>query len=294
MRIALAQVTSGPDPQANLALVRDWTGRAAAAGADLVVFPEATMKAFGQSLRGVAEPLDGPWAREVAEIAERADIVVMVGMFTPGEPEHGEAGAARSADPGQGRPRIRNTLLVTGRGIHDGYDKLHLFDAFGFRESRTVAPGGDPCLVSVPARDGGGALVGLSICYDVRFPALYTALAAAGATVHVVPASWQDGPGKLEQWRLACRARALDTTSWVLACGQAVPTGLTAGSPAEAPTGVGHSMVVDPSGSVVAELGPEADLLVLDIDPDAAFTARTALPVLANRVTDLPAVRRLA
>lgn len=291
MRIALAQVSSGPDPAANLTLVGEWTARAAVAGADLVVFPEATMKAFGHSLRGVAEELDGPWAQQVAAYADRADIVVMAGMFTPGEPEpSGPEGPSRNA----GRARVRNTLLVTGRGIHDGYDKVHLFDAFDFRESRTVAPGEAPCLVSVPSRDGGGALVGLSICYDVRFPALYTALAAAGATVHVVPASWQDGPGKLEQWRLACRARALDTTSWVLACGQAVPASATPGVSTGAPTGVGHSMVVDPSGEVIAELGATADLLVVEIDPDRALRARTELPVLANRVIDLPRVRRLA
>lgn len=291
MRIALAQVSSGPDPRANLALVGEWTSRAAAAGADLVVFPEATMKAFGQSLRGVAEPLDGPWARAVAEYADRSDLVVMAGMFTPGDPGPEAPDRPAAAAP---PARIRNTLLVTGRGIHDGYDKLHLFDALGFRESRTVAPGTDPCLVSVPARDGGGALIGLSICYDVRFPALFTALAAAGATVHVVPASWQDGPGKLEQWRLTCRARAADTTSWVLACGQAVPAGATPGTGGGAPRGVGHSMVVDPTGTVAAELGPAPDLLVLDLDPDEALRARTALPVLANRVTELPPVRRLA
>lgn len=282
MRIALAQLTTGPLPEANLLLVGEWTARAAAAGADLVVFPEATMKAFGESLRGVAEPLDGPWARGVAAYAEEHDIVVMAGMFTPGEPD------------ASGRPRVRNTLLVTGRGIHDGYDKIHLFDAFGFQESRTIQPGQHPCTVSIPARAGGGIVVGLSICYDVRFPALQVALAEAGATAQVVAASWQDGPGKLEQWRLTCRARAADTTSWVLACGQAVPPDASAGLSTGAPTGVGHSMVVDPTGTVVAELDDGPDLLVRDIDADPVLRARRELPVLTNRVSDLPVVRRLA
>ncbi|SDB91557.1 Predicted amidohydrolase [Raineyella antarctica] len=281
MRIALAQMVAGPDPQDNLAELGGWVARAADAGADLVVFPEATMKAFGGSLRGVAEPLDGPWARGVAASAEEHDIVVVAGMFTPGAPGEGD------------RPRVRNTLLVTGRGIHDGYDKVHLFDAFGFQESRTVEQGEAPCSVSVPARAGGGTVMGLTVCYDVRFPALYTALAEAGATTHVVAASWQDGPGKLEQWRLVCRARAIDTGSWVLACGQAVPADPAARRSA-APTGVGHSMVVDPVGMVVAELGKEPGLLVHDIDPGLAAATRRELPVLANRVADLPAVRRLA
>lgn len=282
MRIALAQLAAGPVPQDNLADLGRWTARAADAGADLVVFPEATMKAFGSSLRGVAEPLRGPWARGVAASADQHDIVVMVGMFSPGLPED------------SGRERLRNTLLVTGRGIHDGYDKIHLFDAYGFQESRTVEPGEDPCTVSIPARAGGGTVIGLSVCYDVRFPGLFTALAEAGATTHVVVASWQDGPGKLEQWRLTCRARAVDTGSWVLACGQAVPAGAVPGRGGGAPTGVGHSMVVDPTGAVVAELGEGPDLLVLDIDPEQAYATRRELPVLANRVVDLPAVRRLA
>ncbi|WOP18412.1 carbon-nitrogen hydrolase family protein [Raineyella sp. LH-20] len=289
MRIALAQVSSGPDPVDNLATIGEWTARAADENADLVVFPEAMMKAFGRGLRDVAEPVDGPWARAVADHADRHDLVAMAGMFTPEDPDRPEGRGS-----GTSTPRIRNTLLVTGRGIHDGYDKLHLFDAFGFQESRTVAPGIDPCLVSVPARVGGGALVGLSICYDVRFPALFKALAEAGATVQVVAACWQDGPGKLEQWRLTCRARAADSTSWVLACGQPVPEGTAPGTATGAPRGVGHSMVVDPTGTVVAELGAGPDLLIVDLDPEEATRTRVALPVLANRVTELEPVRRLA
>lgn len=282
MRIALAQLSTGPEPQANLAEVGRWTARAAEAGADLVVFPEATMKAFGTSLRGVADPLQGPWAQGVAAFAEQHDIVVMAGMFTPGS-----VGSS-------GRERFRNSLLVTGRGIHDGYDKIHLFDAFGFQESRTVAPGEDPCTVSVPARQGGGTVVGLAICYDVRFPALFAALARAGASTIVVAASWQDGPGKLDQWRLVCRARAVDTGSWLLACGQALPPGDERGQAGRPPTGIGHSLVVDPTGTVVAELADGPGLLVHDIDPVLSGRTRSELPLLANAVTDLPPVRRLA
>ena len=282
MRIALAQLSAGPVPADTLADVGRWTARAAAAGADLVVFPEATMKAFGASLRGVAEPIGGPWGSAVAAYADQHDVVVMVGMFTPGRPDD------------SGRERVRNTLLVTGRGIHDGYDKIHLFDAYGFQESRTVEAGEDPCTVSIPARAGGGTVMGLSVCYDVRFPGLFTALADAGATTQVVIASWQDGPGKLDQWRLSCRARAVDTGSWLLACGQAVPTGAVSGRGGGAPTGVGHSMGVDPTGSVVAERGDGPERRVCDCDPAQASATRRELPVLANRVVDLLAVRRLA
>jgi predicted amidohydrolase len=139
--------------------------------------------------------------------------------------------------------RVRNTLLVTGRGTHLGYDKIHLFDAFGFTESATVAPGETPVLVEVD-----GVALGLATCYDLRFPELFRHLAAEGAAAVLVAASWGAGEGKREQWELLARARALDSTAWVLACGQADPAASGLDYGATAPTGVGHSVVVDPAG----------------------------------------------
>ncbi|PQM44799.1 Hydrolase [Mycobacterium talmoniae] len=155
MRIALAQILSGTDPAANLELVREYTGRAVEAGAALVVFPEATMCRFGVPLQPIAEPTDGPWADAVRRIAAEAGVTVIAGMFTP-----------------SGDGRVTNTLLATGPGTDAHYDKIHLYDAFGFTESRTVAPGSQPVVITV---DGIG--VGLSTCYDIRFPELYTELA---------------------------------------------------------------------------------------------------------------------
>ena len=125
---------------------------------------------------------------------------------------------------GQG-VRVRNTLLVTGPTgggdeIHTGYDKIHLFDAFGFAESDTVEPGDATRVVTV---DGVG--VGLSVCYDIRFPGQYTALASAGARLTLCSASWGAGPGKVDQWRLLARARALDSTTFLLAAGTVVVIG---------------------------------------------------------------------
>ena len=112
---------------------------------------------------------------------------------------------------------MHNTLLLTGAGVDEvTYRKIHLFDAFGFLESDTVDPGDEP--VTFPVGD---TTVGVATCYDIRFPRLFTRLAHDGATVSVVGASWGDGPGKVEQWELLARARALDTTSWVVAVGQA-------------------------------------------------------------------------
>ncbi len=259
MRIALAQICSGTDPVANLELVDDYAALAADAGARLVVFPEATMCRFGVPLKPVAEPLDGPWASRVRAIADQAGVAVVAGMFCP------------SPDG-----RVTNTLIATGLGIDAHYHKIHLYDAFGFTESRTVAPGREPVLIEVD-----GVAIGLTTCYDVRFPALYTKLALAGAQVITVSASWGSGPGKLDQWRLLCRARALDSTSFVAAAGQAYPGDALAA--ANGPTGVGGSLVASPMGEVVVEAADDPRLVVADIDLDEVGAARDTVAVLRNR-----------
>jgi predicted amidohydrolase len=261
MRVAVAQILSGTDPTDNLQLVRDYTGRAAEAGATLVVFPEATMCRFGVPLAPIAEPVDGPWADGVRAIAADAGITVVAGMFTP-------------VDDG----RVANTLLAAGPGTPNQpdthYDKIHLYDAFGFTESRTVAPGREPVVITV---DGVG--VGLTTCYDIRFPELFTTLARRGAQLIVVSAAWAAGPGKLEQWTLLARARALDCTSYVVAAGQAEPGEPLASS---APTGVGGSLVVSPFGDVVASAGADPQLLVADLALEQVAKARETIAVLRN------------
>jgi deaminated glutathione amidase len=261
LRVALCQITATPEPRANLELVRDGVRRAAADGAAVVVFPEATMACFGAALGPLAEPLDGPFASEVAAIAEASSVVVVAGMFRP-------------APDG----RVFNTLLVTGGGRHLGYDKIHLFDAFGFAESRTVAPGDAQLTVEVD-----GFTLGLATCYDVRFPELFRALADAGAEAVVLAASWGNGPGKREQWELLVRARALDCTSWLVACGQADPTASGQAAAPGVPTGIGFSTVVDPFGRVTAQLGEAPGQLVVELDRALVAEARRAIPVLANR-----------
>lgn len=263
MRIALAQILSGTDPAANLQLVREYAERAADAGARLAVFPEATMCRFGVPLRPIAEPVDGPWANGVRRIAADTGVTVVAGMFAP-------------TDDG----RVTNTLIAAGPGTPNEpdahYDKIHLYDAFGFTESRTVAPGRQPVVIEV---DGVG--VGLTLCYDVRFPALYTELADRGAQLIVVCASWGSGPGKLEQWTLLVRARALDSSCFVIAAGQADPGGALSAS--GAPTGVGGSLVASPLGDVVACAGSQPQLIVADIDLGDVTKARDNLAVLRNR-----------
>lgn len=266
MKIALAQIITGRDLEANLALVEEHARRAKDGGAGLVVFPEATMRAFGNSLTDIAEPLEGPWAARVRAIAADLEIVIVAGMFTPG------------ASSGEGPIKVRNTLLVTGPGVETSYDKVHLFDAFGFLESDTVDAGTGPVTF-----DAGGVTFGLATCYDVRFPALFTANADRGAVANIVCASWGSGPGKIEQWRLLARARAVDTTTYVLACGQGDPASQGLETKGSAPTGVGHSAFVSPLGEVLEELDGGTGLLFADLDPAVVKEARTKLPVLANR-----------
>lgn len=258
MRIALAQIIASTDPWANLELVRDQCRVAAAAGVDLVVFPEATMCSFTRDPAEVAEPLDGPWATRVREVAAELHVTVAVGMFTPA---------------GQGR--VRNTLLVSGEA-EAAYDKIHLYDALGNRESDKVAPGDETVVVEV-----GGVGVGLATCYDVRFPELFTTLARNGAQVVLVPAAWAPGPGKSHQWRTLTTARALDSTSIVVAVDQGC-----AGDPEQSgpPTGVGLSRVVAADGTVLHELGRGPELVVVDVDPATVPGVREQLPVLRTAV----------
>ncbi|WP_304118099.1 carbon-nitrogen hydrolase family protein [Mycolicibacterium bacteremicum] len=258
MRIALAQIRSGTDPAANLELVDTYSREAAAAGAELVLFPEATMCRFGVPLAPVAEPLDGRWADGVRAIAADAGLTVVAGMFCP-----------------SGDGRVTNTLIASGAGVDAHYDKIHLYDAFGFAESDTVAPGSRPTVITV-----GDVQVGLTLCYDVRFPELYLDLADRGAQLITVHASWGTGPGKLDQWTLLARARAIDTTGIVAAVDQAY----AGAEVAAGPTGVGGSLVASATGEIIAAAQDDPQLVVTDIDLAGAAKTRETIAVLRNRV----------
>jgi predicted amidohydrolase len=262
LRTALCQFTAGTDPEENLRTIDGLAERAAAEGAQLAVFPEAAMVRFGVPLGPVAQPLDGPWAEGVRQSARRHGLTIVAGMFTPGS-----------------EGRVANTLIATGPGVDTSYDKIHLYDAFGFAESRTVAPGSQ-----VVTLDVAGVRVGLATCYDVRFPELFRAHADEGAVLSVLPASWGSGPGKLDQWELLVRARALDATVWLAAVGQAPPgpdADIT--QPTKAPLGIGHSALVGPDGGIREQAGVAPELLVAEVDTEEAERVRAAVAVLDNR-----------
>lgn len=253
LSLALVQAASGLDPADNRAAL----GRLAPAGHDLVVFPEAFARDFGEAGSDVspyAEPLDGPFATEVARVAGARGTTVVAGMFE------------RSDDP----DRPYNTLVVRG-GAEASYRKVHLYDSFGYRESDRLTAGPvEPAVTEIA-----GWRVGLMTCYDLRFPELSRRLVDAGAELIVVPAAWVAGPRKVHHWRTLVTARAIENTVYVAAVGQ------------PAPRYTGHSMVVDPLGEVLAEAGPgdagEPLVLTAEVDRGTLADARRTNPSLANR-----------
>lgn len=249
LRVALVQHASGLDPEANRALLDEL----APTDADLVVFPEAFARDFGEAgsdVSGHAEPLDGPFATEVERVAADRAGTVVAGMFEVGD------------DP----ERPFNTLVVRG-SAHASYRKIHLYDSFGYRESDRLSAG-DPTPVVV---DLAGFGVGLMTCYDLRFPELARGLVDAGAEVLVLPAAWVAGPHKVEHWRTLARARAIENTCYVVAVGQ------------PGPRYTGHSLVVDPFGEVVAEAGEGPEVLDAVLEHTLLERARSTNPSLANR-----------
>jgi deaminated glutathione amidase len=264
MRVALGQIPVSSRPAVNLERVQTALREAAGGGADLAVFPEATQVRFGSDLQAAAEPLDGPFCSGLAAAAKDTGVGLVAGVFEP-------------APDG----RVYNTAVVfDGRGeLVASYRKLHLFDAFGHRESDQVAAGSAPVVCTLA-----GVRAGLAICYDVRFPELFRALAAGGAELVVLPAAWAAGLFKEEHWVTLVRARAIENTVWVAAVGQVPDPDERA---TRAATGVGRSMLVDPLGVVRLDLGPMPGLAVGEVDAGLVETVRATVPSLANRRDDV-------
>ncbi|MGH8981751.1 MAG: carbon-nitrogen hydrolase family protein [Acidimicrobiales bacterium] len=265
MRAAAVQVATTFDAAENRRLVSDRIGAAARAGAHLVVLPEATMCTFGGpsfDLAAVAEPLDGPFFDAVRTGAARHGLTVVAGMFE------------RSARAG----RAFNTVVVAGPvgELLGAYRKLHLFDALGAMESARL-DSGDP-ESGLVTFEVGGMVAGIMTCYDLRFPEMARALVDRGAELLVLPAHWYSGPGKPEVWATLVRARAIESTAYVVAAGK------------PAPEGVGRSVIVDPMGEVCAALGEDDDdCAVADVEASRVAEVRRVLPVLEHRRFDVVA-----
>jgi deaminated glutathione amidase len=264
MRVALCQIPVSSQPSINLDRVRAALAEAAAAQADLAVFPEATQIRFGCDPRPVAAPVDGSFGADLAAAAADAGVALVAGIFTPSQDG-----------------RVYNTAVLFDRTgeLVAAYRKLHLFDAFGQQESALVAPG-DEAVVAKLA----GLSVGLQICYDLRFPELTRTLTSRGADLIVMPAAWGAGLFKEEHWITLARARAIENTVWVAAAGQ-VPD--PDEPPTRAPTGIGRSVLIDPMGTVRLDLGPFPGVGVAEVDTGFTAQVRRSIPSLEHRRPDV-------
>lgn len=254
--VAVAQFAPTADPAANLTLIEELVARAVARGARVVLFPEYSSyftDPFDESLAANAQDLDGEFTRSLTALAGRHDVVLVAGLLERG---------------GDGR-HVRNTVVAVGAdGIRATYRKLHLYDAFGQRESDWVEPGE---IAEPETFDVGGLRFALMTCYDLRFPEVARLLADTGADVILVAAEWVRGPLKEHHWRTLLHARAIENTLFVAAADHPPPLG------------VGSSMIIDPQGVEIAAIGTTSDVAVAHLDPDAVTRVRRVNPSLALR-----------
>ena len=263
-RIALLQMTSGIVPASNATTLENAIAEAAVAGAAMLFTPEMSGLIDRDRARAathiVAED-DDPVLAGVREAAARAGIWVHLGSL-----------AVRAQD---GRLANRGFVIDASGTIRARYDKLHLFDVDlptgeSWRESAAYAPGETASAIETPV-----GVVGLSICYDLRFPKLYGALSDAGATILSVPAAFTRPTGAAH-WHLLLRARAIENACWVIAAAQ---TGVHEDGRAT----YGHSLVIDPWGDVVLDMGEAAGIGYAAIEPARIAEVRSRIPVIDHR-----------
>lgn len=268
----LVQLSVSDDPERNLPVTRALVREAAQGGAGWVLTPEAT-NLLGASrerqehvLRTEAEDQTLAVLREDAR---ELGIWLLIGSLS-----------LKTGDPGESRFANRSFLIAPDGSIRARYDKLHMFDVTvseseSYRESAAFRPGGRAVLAQGPLP------VGMSVCYDLRFPALYRALAQAGAEVLTVPAAFNDTTGAAH-WEVLLRARAIETGCFVLAPAQC-GTHASHAEPDRRPRrSHGHSLAVGPWGEVLADGGTEPGVTFVTLDPAAVLGARSRIPSLTH------------
>ncbi len=256
--IAVAQFAPGDDTGDNIERMSRLAGDAANRGAMLVVFPEYSSyftPALDASWVEHAQTLHGPFVRALAELAAELGIHIVAGMAERVPEEH---------------KRVANTLVALDPHgeLVAHYRKVHLYDAFGQRESEWIVPGPVEEPRTFPFA---GFTVGLQTCYDIRFPEVTRHLVDAGADLVLVPSEWVRGPLKEAHWRTLLTARAIENTVYLAAADHTPPIG------------VGNSMVVDPMGVELAGLGEAAGVAVAWITPSRVAEVRRVNPALALR-----------
>jgi predicted amidohydrolase len=263
LRAAAVQLTATPDKARNLETADRLVRRAAADGARLVVLPEKwSLLGRGADLRDGAEPIDGPAVTWALGAARELGIDLVAGSV---------------AERVNGEGKLRNTSLHIGPDgeVKAVYRKVHMFDVevegTVYRESDHEAPGEDVVLSAT----ADGVELGLTVCYDVRFPELYRILAVRGARIVTIPAAFTV-PTTRDHWEVLVRARAIEDQCFVIAANQV-------GEHVEGLRSGGRSMIVDPWGLVLAQAADSETVITADLDLDAQAAIRTRLPSLANR-----------
>ncbi|MBI2180264.1 MAG: carbon-nitrogen hydrolase family protein [Deltaproteobacteria bacterium] len=261
-KIAIAQISSSTEKAENLKAALFLTQEARAKGAQLIAFPEFLM-AFSpasqtaEELAALAESVDGSFVTAFRDAARAARIGILATIYE----------RCSSSN------RVYDTAVWIDNegGIAAVYRKLHLYDAFGFKESDKFLAGDD----IAPLVTNGDARIGIMICYDLRFPEMARMLSLAGANVMIAPSGWVQGDLKVEHWQTMIKARALENGCYVIAPNQA------------GNIYTGHSMVVDPLGRVLADMGEREGIEIVELDLALVNETRQKLPLLKNRRTEV-------
>ena len=264
-KIAIAQITSSTEKKKNLATALRLVEEAKSKGAELIAFPEFLM-AFSpasqtaEELTQVAESVDGPFITALRDAARVNGIAVIAPIYETSSVTHRVFDAS---------------VWIDAKGnVASVYRKLHLYDAFGFKESDKFQPGGD----IAPLVESGDSRFGMMICYDLRFPEMARMLALAGANILVAPSGWVQGDLKVEHWQTMIKARALENGCYVIAPNQA------------GNVYTGHSMAVDPLGRTLVDLGEIEGLEVIELNLQLVNEIREKLPLLKNRRAEVYAM----
>jgi predicted amidohydrolase len=268
MRAALIQLSVSDDPADNLPATEAALREAAAGGAELAATPEMTNLVSGSRTHQMAvarAEADDPTLARLRAVAAELGLWLVIGSL-----------AVRSErDP----DRLANRCFVIDPAgdIRARYDKIHMFDVTvseteTYRESETYAPGNRAVVVDTPF-----GRLGLSICYDLRFPVLYRVLARAGAEILMIPAAFTRPTGQAH-WHTLLRARAIETGSFVLAPAQTGEHRVAQGRPRQT---YGHALAVSPWGEVLADAGTGPGVTFIDLDLDEVARARARIPAIA-------------
>jgi predicted amidohydrolase len=273
-KTACVQMRSGREVDENVRVAQELIREAHAAGAEFILTPENTtmMELERERVAAVTFPDDGdnPTLRVFQELAEELGIWLLIGSL-----------AVKVDGPA---PFANRSVLIKPDGrVAARYDKIHMFDvvisdAEQYKESKNYQPGGQGVITSLPWGD-----LGMTICYDLRFPYLYRALAQAGASYLSVPAAFTRVTGQAH-WHVLLRARAIETGCFVFAAAQG-------GMHENGRATFGHSMIVNPWGEILAEAGEDPSIVMAKIDPEEVKKARARIPALDHGVELPPVVR---